>query len=322
MSGLNTSRISFPDLPRPLVVIVGPTAVGKSEIALSLAERLGGEIVSADSRLFYRGMDIGTAKPSPVELARVPHQLVDVADPDEPWSLAVFQQAAGEAVRAIHARGRLPFLVGGTGQYVRAVIQSWEIPAQEPDPALRCALAEWGAQVGAQGLHERLAILDPVAAGAIDARNVRRTVRALEVILHTGRRFSDQRQRSASPYSLLMVGLQRPREELYRRVDARIDAMFDSGLVEEVRALLARGYSPGLPTLSAIGYRETAAYLRGEMTLEQAKAEMKRITRRFVRHQNSWFHPDDPNIHWFSVGENTAEEVEAFIRSGLTSLGL
>jgi tRNA dimethylallyltransferase len=228
----------------------------------------------------------------------------------------VFQQAAGEAIHAIHSRGRFPFLVGGTGQYVRAVLQAWEIPPQKPDLALRRALENWGAQIGSQGLHERLAFLDPQAASGIDARNVRRTIRALEVIFCTGKRFSTQRQRATSPYSLLIVGLQRPREELYRRVDERIEAMFGLGLVAEVQGLLEKGYSPDLPTLSAIGYREIAAYLRGEMTLDEAKAEMKRLTRRFVRRQNSWFNPNDPSIHWFMVNQDAVREIEAFILSG------
>jgi tRNA dimethylallyltransferase len=316
MSTSSILRISQLNLPVPLVVIVGPTAVGKTETALRLAERLGGEIVSVDSRLFYRGMDIGTAKPTPAEQARVPHHLIDVTTPDQPWSLAIFQRAAAEAIESIHQRDRLPLLVGGTGQYVRAVIQGWEIPPQEPDPALRAALESWAAQLGPHELHERLKRLDPDAAAGIDARNVRRTIRALEVTLRTGKRFSAQRQRSESPYSLLMVGLKRPRAELYRRVDERIDAMLASGLVEEVRALLESGYMPDLPTMSAIGYREVAAFLRGEMTLEEAAQQMKRLTRRFVRHQGAWFSEKDPAIHWFEAGDpRVVEQIEVLVRA-------
>ncbi len=314
MSPSNILRTLPPELSNPLVVIIGPTAVGKTEIALRLAERLGGEIVSVDSRLFYRGMDIGTAKPSAEEQARVPHHLIDVADPDQPWSLATFQPAAAQAIAGIQARGRLPFLVGGTGQYVQAVLQGWELPAQEPDPALREALERWAEQLGAYGLHERLAVLDPAAAANIDARNVRRTIRALEVIFRTGRHFSEQRQRSPSPYSLLIVGLKRPRAELYRRVDERIEAMMAAGFVDEVRGLLEQGYSPDLPTLSAIGYREIIAYLQGKMTLEEAVAQMKRLTRRFVRHQGAWFSEKNLAIHWLEVGERTVDEIEALLQ--------
>lgn len=315
---MSTSKTFLPDRPDPLVVIIGATAVGKTETALEVARRLGGEIVSADSRLFYRGMDIGTAKPTAVEQASVPHHLIDVADPDETWSLAVFQQAARAAIEQIHLRGCLPFLVGGTGQYIHAVIHGWELPPLAPDPTLRAALETWSAEIGPAELHRRLALIDPEAAARIDYTNVRRTIRALEVIFRTGQRFSTQRRKTSSPYSLLIVGLRRPREELYRRVDERIDAMFEAGLVDEVRRLLEQGYSPALPTLSAIGYREVVAFLNGEISLEEAKAQMKRITRRFVRHQANWFSEKDPDIHWFDAGPQAADQIEALIRKPST----
>ncbi len=304
------------EIQKPLIVIVGPTAVGKTEVSLRLAERLNGEIVSADSRLFYRGMDIGTAKPTQEERRRVPHHLIDVAEPDEVWSLTVFQQAAQEAIEDIQARGRLPFLVGGTGQYVRSVIEGWQPPSQDPDPALRQALERWAAELGPFALHKRLAVLDPEAARNIQAQNVRRTVRALEVIFITGKRFSEQRIHSNPLHSLLIIGLNRPRPELYRRIDARIQTMLDQGMVEEVKALLRKGYSPGLPNLSAIGYREIVDYVEGLSTLEEAVTQMKRMTRQFVRRQANWFKAGDPNIHWFEAGPGVADEIERFIRSG------
>jgi tRNA dimethylallyltransferase len=285
----------------PLAVVVGPTAVGKTEIALQLAERLGGEIVSADSRLFYRGMDIGTAKPTVQERARAPHHLIDVADPDEIWSLATFQAYAHRVIAEIHARRRLPLLVGGTGQYIRAVTQGWEAPRVEPNPDLRQALQAWADDIGVHGLHDRLAVLDPKAAESIDPRNLRRSVRALEVIFLSGKRFSDQRLQKPVRYRLLTIGLTRPRPELYARIDARVDAMLAAGLVDEVRELLAQGYAPDLPTLSAIGYREIIAYLQGSATLEHAIAEIKRNTRIFVRRQANWFKSSDPEIRWFQV---------------------
>ena len=297
----------------PLVAIVGPTAAGKTEVAIQLAERLDGEIVSADSRLFYRGMDIGTAKPTPAERGRVPHHLVDVADPDEIWSLATFQERACQAIAGIHARRRLPFLVGGTGQYFRAVTQGWAVPPVSPNPRLRAALEAWAEQVGKDGLHARLAVLDPPAAASIDPRNLRRTVRALEVILSTGGRFSQQRQRRTAPYRLLALGLTRPRPELYARIDARVDAMLQAGLVDEVRRLLDMGYSPDLPTLSAIGYREVIAYLRGEISLDEVGAQIKRHTHLLVRRQANWFKPDDPDIHWFVANEQTAGQMQTEI---------
>jgi tRNA dimethylallyltransferase len=305
----------FPDLPDPLLVILGPTAVGKTQVALDLAERLGGEIVSADSRLFYRSMDIGTAKPTQAERERVPHHLIDVANPDEVWSLPVFQQAARQAIHEIHLRRRLPLLVGGTGQYIRAVTEGWLPPVQQPDPQLRAILEKWASEIGPFELHNRLAVIDPVAASNIQPQNVRRTVRALEVIFCTGEKFSIQRQRQVSPYSLLLVGLTRPRPELYARIDARIDAMLAAGFQDEVNGLISRGYSPDLPSLSAIGYREMIAYLSGKMTLEVAIVEMKRLTRQFVRRQANWFKPTDLDIHWFTVGPTTVDEVETLIRS-------
>lgn len=303
------------DVPSPLVVLIGPTAVGKSEIAIQLAERLDGEIVSADSRLFYRGMDIGTAKPTPQQRARVPHHLIDVAEPDEVWSLALFQRAAQQAIATIHARERLPLLVGGTGQYVRAVIEGWELPEQKPSPALRHVLEDWAADIGPFELHRRLARLDEPAAAGIQPQNVRRTIRALEVILMTGRRFSEQRRRRLSPYHLKIIGLKRPRAELYARIDQRVDAMLAAGLLDEVRRLLERGYSPQLPTLSAIGYAEMAAVLQGKMTLEEAAAQMKRATRQFVRRQANWFKESDARIRWFEVTPWIVSELENWICS-------
>lgn len=305
------------DIRPPLVVIVGPTAVGKTDISIQLAERLAGEIVSADSRLFYRGMDIGTAKATPAQRARVSHHLIDVADPDQVWSLAVFQRAAYQAIAEIHARGRLPFLVGGTGQYIRAVMEGWKIPKVRSNPRLREALENWAAEIGFDELHDRLAALDPKAAARIDYRNLRRTVRALEVILRTGQQFSAQRRKEPPPYRSLQIGLTRPRKELYARIDARIDAMLEDGFVEEVKELLRQGYSPDMPTLSAIGYRKIVAYLKGETSLEEAVKLMKRHTRQFVRRQANWFKEDDPNIHWFRLEPDTAGEIEPMIRSWL-----
>ncbi len=302
----------------PLILIVGPTAVGKTELAIQLAERLNGEIVSADSRLFYRGMDIGTAKPTPEEMARVPHHLIDIADPDEILSLAIFQQKATEIIADIHTRNKLPFLVGGTGQYIRAVTQGWSPPEVEPDERLRTELEEQKNKNGIYWLHDKLKRLDPEAAEKIDARNYRRTIRALEVILTTGRKFSEQRGQSESPYHLITIGLMRPRAELYERVDKRIDLMFANGFLDEVKGLLAKGYSPSLPTMSAIGYRECVRVIQGELNEEQAKAEIRHATRVFVRRQANWFKESDPNIKWFQVKEGVAEEIESFIKNTLS----
>ena len=301
----------------PLILIVGPTAVGKTEIAIQLAEHLNGEIVSADSRLFYRGMDIGTAKPARAEQMHVRHHLIDIADPDDSLSLAVFQQKAREAITDIHAQGKIPFLVGGTGQYIRAVTEGWSPPEVKADERLRDELEKMKDAKGIEWLHDKLRNLDPAAAEKIDARNYRRTIRALEVILTTGRRFSDQRVQSESVYQLITIGLTRPRAELYERVDQRIDAMFANGFLDEVKSLLAKGYSTSLPTLSAIGYRECIKVVNGELNEEQAKVEIRRATRVFVRRQANWFKESDPNIKWFNVEDGVVADIEEHIRQSL-----
>lgn len=306
----------------PLVVILGPTAVGKTEIAIELAEHVAGEIVSADSRLFYRGMDIGTAKPSLTERMRVPHHLIDVTEPDKTWSLGIFQKEAKRTIQQIYERGHLPFLVGGTGQFVRATIEGWKIPPLQPNPQIRVVLDQWAMQIGKAELHARLSVLDPLAASSIDPSNVRRTIRALEVILSTGKRFSDQRTKGHKPYQTLLLGLNRPRAELYRRIDERISKMLEMGFVDEVRGLLEAGFPVELPTMSAIGYREIAEYLQGKMSLEKATVLMKRRTREFVRRQANWFKENDPEIIWFNVGQDTVKEMEGAITQWLESVHL
>ena len=298
----------------PLIVILGPTAVGKTSVSIALAQRLDGEIVSADSRLLYRGMDVGTAKPTIQEMAGVPHHLIDVAEPDEVWSLALYQREAYHAIDHIHSVGRLPFLVGGTGQYIRSILEGWCIPPQSPDYALRDAITHWSDNIGSEALYERLKQLDPAAASKIDYRNLRRTVRALEVIFKTGERFSEQRQKGVCRYNPLVIGINRPREELYERVDQRIEYMLEAGLVDEVRGLLDAGFSANLPTMSAIGYGESIQYLQGEINLDEAITLIKRNTRVFVRRQANWFKPDDPRINWFNPSQTMINDIETQIR--------
>jgi len=306
--------MQFP-VAKPLIALVGPTAVGKSKLAIEVAEKLSGEIISADSRLFYRGMNIGTAKPSKEERLIVSHHLIDVADLDEIWSLGLFQKEVRKCIQEIHLRGHLPFLVGGTGQYIRSVIEGWSIPQLRPNEFLRKILIDWSKEVGVDGLHKRLAIIDPEAAGSIDPLNLRRTIRALEVILTSGIKFSAQRTKQGSPYNIKIIGLFLPRPELYKRVDDRIDSMINNGLVDEVKDLLSRGYPPDLPSLSAIGYREVTDFIFNKITLEEAIVLMKRRTRKFVRRQANWFKPSDPNIHWFENNENAIDQISSFIQS-------
>lgn len=294
---------------RGLVVMVGPTAVGKTAAAIDVAERIagGGEIVSADSRLIYRGMNIGTAKPSQADRARVPHHLIDVTCPDQPWSLARFQGAAFAAIDDVRARGRLPLLVGGTGQYVRATVEGWTVPSGEPDLALRAELEAFAAAHGAGALHARLAERDPAAAAKIDPRNVRRAARALEYALTTGMPISGRQRKQPPPYPVLQIGLALARPLLYARIDARVDAMITAGLVEEVRSLAAHGYSWELPAMSGLGYKQIGQYLRGECNLPEAIRRIKAGTRRFVRRQAAWFRETDRRIEWFDAAETKPE---------------
>ena len=301
-----------------LIVLIGPTAVGKTSTSIFLAQQLNGEVVSADSRYFYRGMNIGTAKPFAEEMEGVPHHLIDVADPDENWSLALFQRKAYQAIDEILAKGKVPILVGGTGQYVEAITDGWQIPKQRANEALRDELNHWAEEVGTEGLHQRLAVLDPEAASTIDHRNVRRTIRALEVIFLTGKKFSDQRMKKEPRYEICRIGLNRPREELYQRVDQRIELMMEMGLVKEVRDLLRKGYAYDLPAFSAIGYREVIQYVRGEISKEEAVMLIKRNTRKFVRRQSNWFKLDDPAIRWFEMGDaNVAQAILEYAKAFL-----
>ena len=305
----------------PLLVIVGPTAVGKTSLSLRLAQTLHGEIVSADSRLFYRGMDIGTAKPTPEERARVPHHLIDIASPDETVGLALFRDRATVAIESIHCRSRLPLLVGGTGQYVRAIIEGWRIPRVPPNSVLRGQLEAAARADGAQALHARLDSLDPDAAASIDPRNVRRVVRALEVCLVTGQPISQLRSKQSPPYRVLQVGLTMPREVLLSLADRRVDAMMSRGLEHEVRLLVDQGFGFGLPALSGLGYAQFRGYFEGRATLADVVIEVKRATHSFIRRQYNWFRLSDPAIRWFDVTTTTADEIESEVRTWLASPG-
>jgi tRNA dimethylallyltransferase len=305
-----------------LLVIVGPTAVGKTALSLHLAETLTGEIVSADSRLFYRGMEIGTAKPTPEERARIPHHLIDIANPDETVGLAEFQERTFAAIADVHARGKLPLLVGGTGQYVRAVVEGWRIPRVPPDPALRAELEAQAEREGATALHARLAQLDPVAAQRIDPRNVRRVIRALEVCLITDQPISEQQRKQSPPYRVLQVGLTMERADLYTRADRRVEAMINAGLEDEVRRLVEAGYAWNLPAMSGLGYGQFRPYFEGQVPLEEVVVEIKRATHRFIRRQYNWFRLNDPAIRWFDVSRAaTTAEIETKVREWLVAAG-
>lgn len=286
---------------KPLLLIVGPTASGKSAFAIQLARALNGEIVSADSRYLYRELEIGVAKPTSGELAAAKHHLINVASLAEPWNLGLYKQSATHVIGEVHQRGKLPILTGGTGQYIRSILQNWQVPSHGPVDRLREDLETIGHRIGFDKLHELLGAIDPEAAGNIDYRNHRRTIRALEVILSTGKKFSDLRDKEKPPYDTLILGLDLPREVLYARIDQRVDDMIAKGLVGEVQCLLDAGFGLTLDTMRVIGYNEIIYHLRGELSLEDAVALIKRNTRGYVRRQANWFKPTDPDIHWLNA---------------------
>ncbi|MBN2004540.1 MAG: tRNA (adenosine(37)-N6)-dimethylallyltransferase MiaA [Anaerolineae bacterium] len=286
----------------PLVAIVGPTAVGKTALAATLAESVPVEVVSADSRQCYRWMDIGTAKPL-AERKQVQHHLIDIADPDETVGLAQFLQLAQAAIANIAARRKLPLLVGGTGQYVRGLLQGWQVPEVPPDPALRAMLE----QQSGEALWAQLLAQDPAAGDFIDPRNLRRVIRALEVIHATGRPFSEQRRHIPPPYRVLQIGLTLERSALYARADARVEAMMATGLPVEVENLLARGYGWELPSMSGLGYGQFRPFFAGQATLAEVAERIKLDTHDFIRRQYAWFRPNAPDIHWLSGDANAPQ---------------
>ena len=285
----------------PLVAIVGPTAVGKTALSLSLAHHFAVEVVSVDSRQVYRGMDIGTAKPTPQERARVPHHLIDVVEPTQEFSLAIYLELARTAIQDIQLQEKLPLLVGGTGQYLWALLEGWRVPPVAPDPAYRQELAALARTEGLETLNARLAEVDPRAAATIDSRNQRRIIRALEVYHQTGIPWSEMRQRAPEPYRFLILGLTLPRMQLYERIDTRVDRMIQAGWLDEVRSLLDQGVTQAHSSMGSVGYGELAAVLSGEMALEEAIRNIKSGTHRFARHQYAWFRLTDPRIHWLQV---------------------
>jgi len=312
-----------PNAEAPLLVIVGPTAVGKTAVAVRLAARLPLEAVSADSRQVYRGMDIGTGKPTAAERAELRHHLLDVVDPSERYHAARFRLDALEAIEAIRARGRLPLVVGGTGLYVRALLKGLH-PAPPADPALRRELEASLAAHGPEALHRRLAARDPSAAARLHPRDHVRIVRALEVDVlgGPGAERADW-ARAVPPFRLLMVGLRQPRATLNRRIVDRVRAMVAHGMMREVRQLLAAGYDDTLPAMGGIGYRQFVAVLRGTMTEADAVRLMIRDTTRYAKRQMTWF-ARDREIRWLDVDAvggpaGAAATIEAWAREeGLT----
>jgi len=276
-----------------VIAIVGPTASGKSALALRAAERDGGEIVSADSRQVYRGMDVGTAKPTAEEQRRVRHHCIDVVDPGEPYDAARFQRDGRAALAGIAARDKTAYVVGGTGLYVRALLDGLVLEAAPTDPLLRASLEARVAAEGGAALHRELASLDPAAAQRVDPRNARRVVRYLELALLAGRVPREGGERVSGP----RIGLAPPRAWLDARIEARVRRMVEDGVLNEARRLMDRGLDPRLPSMSAHGYVHWAAHLRGERTLDEAIAATAKDVRAYSRRQMTWFRKD-PDIRW------------------------
>ena len=290
----------MPGRPR-LIAVVGPTAVGKTALAIALARRFDGEVINADSRQVYVGMDIGTAKPTEAEQRSAPHRLIDFRKPNEPLSLGEYLPLARDAIAQVGSAGNLPILCGGTGQYAWALLEGWQVPQVPPDPSYRAELERRAANDGVAALWQALNDADPQRAASIGPHNTRRIIRALEVLRATGGRSSMNARSERPPYNALILGLTADRQVLYDRIDARFDAMMARGLLDEARRLSQAGYALGDGPLSGVGYSELGQYLAGEMPLDEAVARAKTQTHRLVRRQYTWFKPDDRRIVWLDA---------------------
>ena len=303
-------------------VILGPTAVGKTDVSIRLAERWGGEIISADSSAVYRGLDIGSAKPTPDEQRRVRFHLIDVADPSEVFTAARFRELALQAMADIQARGKRVLIVGGTGLYLRVLLHGFSLAPPPADPEVR---ARWKAEVervGAPALHARLQQIDPVAAARIHPNDAVRITRAFEVYEMTGVPISQWQQRAAAELPAIKIGLTMPREQLYARIDQRVDTMITQGMLREVQTLLQNGYNPEQPALKGLGYRHLIGYIQGRVSWDEAVRLWKRDTRRFAKRQMTWFRTE-PGVHWVDASqgmEQTARLVELLLmeQGGIT----
>lgn len=279
-------------MKKPLIILTGPTAVGKTKASIGLAKAIGGEIISADSMQVYKHMDIGSAKICPEEMEGIPHYLIDVLEPSEEFHVVRFQEMAKAAMEKIYANGHIPIVVGGTGFYIQALLYDIDFTENEKDVRLRQSLAAYEKEYGAGALHERLRSVDPEAAEAIHENNVKRVIRALEYFEKTGEKISEHNEKErakSSPYRFAYFVLNDEREHLYEKINLRVDQMMEAGLVEEVRALRDKGYKAGDVSMQGLGYKEILAYLGGTLSLEEAVYTIKRDTRHFAKRQITWF---------------------------------
>ncbi len=290
-----------------LIAIVGPTAIGKSQLAMYLSRLLDEEIIGADSRQVYRYMDIGTAKPSLTDRHLVPHHLIDIINPDDAFSLAIYLQSAQEKIKDIQQKNKLPLLVGGSGLYVRAIVEGWTIPTAPPNYQLRHALEDEATWQGNAVLYKKLEQIDPLSAQKIAPTNTRRIIRALEIYHATGQAPSTLQKKKPPDFPVLIIGLTAERANLYRRIDCRVDNMMEKGLVKEVNLLAEKGYSPSLPAMSSVGYRQIGDFLQGRLSLPLAIEQVKYETHRLARRQYAWFRLDNNKIHWFNADDGELE---------------
>jgi len=303
-----------------LVAVIGPTAVGKSQFALHLAQKFDGEIINADSRQVYRYMDTGTAKPSHLDLSLVQHHLIDLINPDESFNSAIYQKLANDAIKNIQQRHKLPLIVGGSGLYIWSVIEGWKIPPVAPNAELRHSLEIRAKEEGSYSLYQELQKVDPVAATKIMPNNLRRIIRALEICRATGQPVSKLWQKKPPTYPVLIIGLTMHRDNLYRRIDCRVDEMIKQGLIEEVKDLMAKGYGLDLPSMSGIGYKQMGNFLQGKVDLTTAIQQMKNETHRFARHQYAWFHLNDARIHWLDAYDDIQDKANSLVSAFISGL--
>lgn len=301
-------------MKEPLLIILGPTAVGKTDISVQVAKEINGEIISADSMLIYRYMNIGTAKPTEEEMEGVPHHLIDIIYPDQPFSVADYCVEAEKIIKEVRNRGKLPMLVGGTALYLKAFTEKYSFPEIQSDLELRDRLQEEAQKYGNEYLHQKLSQIDPPTAQRLHPNDLRRIIRAIEIHQLTGVPLSIQaKKEKQSNHHLVVIGLIRPREEIYQRINKRVDQMIELGLVEEVDQLLKMGYSPDLVSMQGLGYKEIVSYLTGQYSLERATELLKRNTRHFAKRQLTWFRKEE-DIYWvdlskFNVKEGVIEEI-------------
>ncbi len=303
----------------PLVAVVGATGTGKSEVGIALAQEFDGEVVSVDAYQIYRGLDIGTAKVKEPGRTAVAHHLLDIADPDQAFSLALFLEAAYEALQGIWARGRLAILAGGSGQHIWALLEGWQVPRVPPNLELRQRLEELAVASGNPALVSELEGLDPEAARQLDPRNPRRLIRAIEIVSQTGESLARSQKREPLDANVLILGLSLPRPALYERLDLRVNEMFAQGFVAEVEALREGGFGNSVPIRGGVGYRQVSAYLDGQYGLEEAVQRTKNAHHRLARRQAGWFREQDRRIRWLVAGDQASSEAAISTREWLSA---